>query len=62
MQYICIYVYVYIYVYIYMYIYIYTCIYIHINLLHYAGLFYHYAWPYFLTIFGEICMVFHNNT
>ena len=48
---VCVYVYISIYAYIYMYIHIHT------NLLHYVGLFCHYAWPYFLTIFGEICMV-----
>ena len=66
--YMCIYMYIYthiytymciyMYIYIYAHIHIYTCIYIYI----YTHKFGHYAWPYLLTIFGEICMVLHNNT
>ena len=61
--YVCLYIQTHIYTYIHIYIHIYTYIYIYIKiLLHYVGLFCHYAWPFFLTIFGEICMVLHNNT
>ena len=55
-------IYIYIYIYTHTHTHAYIYIYIHINLLHYVGLFCQYAWPYFLTIFGEIRVVFHNNT
>ena len=53
----------YIYICIYVCICVFICTYIYAHkLLHYVGLFCHYAWPYFLTIFGEICIELHNNT
>ena len=62
---ICMYIYVYMYVYVYIYAYIHIYIYIHIykyKLIILCRTVLPSCMSIFLTIFGEICMVHHNNT